>query len=123
MQPDNDIIFIILNNIKNGILLFDIADDSQKYLRLFIINCGIILIDIILMIITLAKIKVKEIKSLIFIINTLNIIIFHYLLGPSLVICLMMLSCNDEQENYLKIICFTNQKILFNILSIIMFLL
>ena len=123
VKPDNDIILVILNYIKNGILIFDIIDDSQNYLRLFIANCGIILIDIILMIITLAVIKVKEIKSLIFIINTLNIIIFHYLLGPSLVICLMIFSCDNDQEKFLKIKCFTNQKILFNTLSIIILLL
>ena len=123
VNVDDDIILGILNYLKPFTLIFGVIDDTYSYYKLFIVFGAIILIDIILMLITLIMIKVKEFKSLIFIINALNIIIFHYLLGPSLVICLMIFLCDNEQEKYLKIKCFSQTKFLNSIISSIIALL
>ena len=121
---DKELILEILNYIKNIILFFENITNLEVYKKYFLIFIIIIILDIILMLIILFTIK--NIKLTIFIssINLLNIVIFYYLLGPVIQICLLTFWCENGQHKIYNIKCFSNLfHISYIIISIIIFLL
>ena len=108
INTDNDIILEIFEYLKSIILLFQSNINLITYLRLFYIISIIIIIDIIFMIIAFYTIKKQEPKIIIYIINFLNIIIYYYLIGPTTEICLMCFWCENGQQKFFKMECYSN---------------
>ena len=123
VDSDNDIILEIINYLKNIFIFSEIITDKNNYVKLFILIIIIIILDVIFIIIILQTLKFLKITPFIYLINFLNIIIFYYLLGPAMEICLLIFSCEKGRHKYLEVECFSNKKhILITIISIFIIL-
>ena len=121
---DNDIILGILNYLNNFLLLSDLISTGSTLFKLYIIIIIIILLNIIIMIILIFTIQIIKIKLLFYIVNILNAIIYYYLIGPAIEICLIIFCCGNEKQKYFNIQCISELSYLkYSILSIIMCLL
>ena len=121
---EKEFLLDILNYLKKFIIIFEIINNEYTYKKIVIIFFDIIIIDLLLIIITL--LTNKKINSTYFclVINFLNIIIYYYLMGPSVDISLTSIWCEEKNHRYLKIPCFSNTRhLLYTILSFLMLLL
>ena len=116
LSPDNDIILEILKYLQNFILFFNLITDDNKLYILFIIIFIIILVYIILIVIIIFTFQILKIKIFIKIVNLLNIIIFYYLIGPSIEICLMIFWCKIGNQKYIGFHCFSNSNNIKNVI-------
>ena len=124
VPTEDDFILIILDYLKKVTVFYEIMSNESTFLFLFTIAFAIIMTDIILMVIVLFIHNKIKTKILIFLINSLTIIIFYYLIGPIINIFLSTFLCENGIHKYLKVSCFSNQKhILIMILSYLMILL
>ena len=109
LSHKNDIILEILFYLKNIVLLSEIITSGKIFFIFFICILILILLDIILLIIILFTMKVFEFPNLIFIINLINIIIFYYLIGPIVDICLMTFWCENGIHKFFYVKCYFNK--------------
>ena len=120
ISSENDIILQIIDNLRNVFLIYNIIKNDKIYFKLFLIISIIILIDIILLITILLILKIEELRVSIKIFNLLNSIIFHYLTGPAIEICLISFWCEDKRHKYLNVNCFSDsthiKKIIFSVI-------
>ena len=118
LSSDNDIIIEIFKYLKNILLVLELKNNEKIFFKLFIFISIVIIIDIILMFIILFTMKIIILKSFINIVILLNNIIFYYLIGPAIEICLIFSLCNNENQvlcfNYLNYI--NIQNLIFSIL-------
>ena len=104
----NDIILEIFYYLNNTTLLFDIISSNKSFFQLFIAILIIIIIDILLMIFILFTMKLFEITLIIYIINFINTIIYYYLIGPAIEICLFSFLCEDGNQKIYNLKCYSN---------------
>ena len=108
ISSNNDTLLEIFKYLKNILLFFDlISNDNTLYILFYIISF-IIVINVILMIILLFCIQIIKNKILFNIVNILNIIIFYYLVGPAIDICLNIFFCGNEMKTNMYSICLTD---------------
>ena len=91
IDEKNDFIVEILMNLRNIFLFSEIIDNIEIYKKILFIISTIIIIDILLMLIIFFSIKYFKPHLILILINFINIIIFYYLLGPSVEISLLSL--------------------------------
>ena len=108
IQAKNDIILEIFQYLSDVTLLFNIITTAKTFFLLFIFILVIILLDIILMIIILFTMKIFEITILIYIINFINTIIYYYLIGPAVEICLYSFWCENGRQKFFYVKCYSN---------------
>ena len=119
LSSDNDILLEIFQYLNNGLLLSNlIRNDNTIYKLLFIISL-IIVFDLILMIILLLSIEIIKNKILFNLVNILNMVIYYYLVGPSIDICLNIFLCVNEKQKNKDIKCFKGPYLKYSIWSII----
>ena len=124
ISSDNDLILKILHYLKDIILIFEIIDNEKLFFKLFFIMLIFILIDIFLMIIIILTMKNLKLTIFINIINLANTIIYYYLIGPALEICLMGFWCEKGMNKFINEKCFSNSiHLKYCLLSVIIFLL
>ena len=126
-SSQEEFILSIIEYLKNIFLLFDLITDNKIYLQLFLTVSLIIVIDIILMLFILVTMKYKELYFIIYIINVINIIMFYYLIGPGIEICLLSFWCNDGIHKFLNLECFSNpihlKYVIFSIIICLLYIL
>ena len=105
LSSDNDIIIGILNYLKHIFLIFDIITNDKIIFQLFLFFAILLLIDILLMLIILFTMKILILKFCINIVILFNSIIFYYLIGPAIEICLILFLCNVGKQKYIYIQC------------------
>ena len=127
IDEKNDFIVEILMYLKNIFLFSEIIDNEEIYKKMVLIISVIIIIDILLMFIIIFSIQYFKPHIILILINFINIIIFYYLLGPSVEICLLSFWCENNQHKILKIKCYSGKshisKIIFSILILILYIL
>ena len=120
----NDFIIEILMYLKNIFLFSEIIDNGEIYKIIFFIIFDIIIIDVLLMLIIIFSIKYFKPHLILILINFINIIIFYYLLGPSIEISLLSFWCENNQHKIFKIRCYSGKThISYVILSILILIL
>ena len=125
LSSENDIIIQILQYLKIVFIPSEIVTNNNLYFQLFFSVCIIILLDIILIFIIL--LKILKLKIFLTIINLINILIYYYLIGPVIVICHLCFWCEDGQQKFLNVECFSNsthlEYIVFSILICLFYIL
>ena len=127
IDEKNDFIVEILMNLKNIFLFSEIIDNIEIYKKILFIISIIIIIDILLMLIIFFSIKYFKPHLILILINFINIIIFYYLLGPSVEISLLSFWCENNQHKIFKIKCFSGKthisNIIFSIIILVLYIL
>ena len=116
IDDKNDLIIEILIYLKNIFLFSEIIDNGEIYKKILIIISIIIIIDILLILIIMFSIKYFKPHLILVLINFINIVIFYYLLGPCIEICLLSFWCEDNQHKILKIKCYSGKTHLSNVI-------
>ena len=109
LSNKNDIIVEILFYLKNIILFSELITNEEIFIQLFISILILMLLDIILSIIIIFTMKIFELSNFIFIINFINIIIYYYLIGPIIDICLMSFWCENGIHKFFQLKCYLNK--------------
>ena len=116
-NESNDIIIEILFYLKNVILFYDLLDTKRLYKIIFLTLIILLVVEISLMLIVLFTVKKINLKIFAYFINLINIILYHYGIGPVVSICLIIFQCQrgvhsifgnqcfDNSTNYINIIC------------------
>ena len=108
VKSDDDIILEILNYLKNITIFSSIIKNESIYKLIIIIIFCIIIINTILIIISLVTFKILNTSFLIFIINFLNILIYYYIIGPTIEVSLTSIWCENKIHKYLQVNCYSN---------------
>ena len=116
IDDKNDFIIEILIYLKNIFLFSEIIDNGEIYKKILIIISIIIIIDILLILIIMFSIKYFKPNLSLALINFINIVIFYYLLGPCIEICLLSFWCEDNQHKIFKIKCYSGKTHLSNVI-------
>ena len=123
LNPDGDVILEILNYIKTIFIFSEEINDYTIYVELFYVVNSIIFLDIILMLIILLTIKKIKLKTIILIINLINIMTFYYLICPAIQINIMALWCENGKHKFLQKDCFSSKiHLIYFIISVFSFL-
>ena len=127
IEPEEDILIIILNYFRNIFLVPDlISIDSKYYIKFFIANNAIIYIDIILFLIILFTSKIIKLNSASYLINLINTIIFYYYIGPAIEVSLMSFWCEENNFKFISVKCNSSSThilyIFFSMLSCLLFI-
>ena len=127
IDEKNDFIIGILTYLKNIFLFSEIIDNGEIYKKILIIISAIIIIDILLIFIIMFSIKYFKPQLILVLINFINIIIFYYLLGPCIEICLLSFWCENNQHKIFKIKCYSGKihlsNIIFSIFILVLYIL
>ena len=78
----NDVIIEILSYLKSVILFYDLIDTKKIYQTIYMSIVVLILVQILLMLIVLFTVRKINLKIFTYIINLINIILYHYAIGP-----------------------------------------
>ena len=121
---EKEFLLDILNYLKNITVLYEVITSAISYKNIFIILFVIIIFDFILGLIIYLLNDKYNVSYLCIIINLLNIIIFYYLIGPTVEISLTSLWCENKSHKYLRVTCFnTSTHLFYTSLSFVMLLL
>ena len=127
IDEKNNFIIEILMYLKNIFLFSEIIDNEEIYKKILFIISAIIIIDILLMFIIIFSIKYFKPHIILILINFINIIIFYYLLGPSIEISLLSFWCENNQHKIFKIKCYSGKthisNVIFSILILVLYIL
>jgi len=127
IDEKNDFIVEILMYLKNIFLFSEIIDNGEIYKKIFLIISLIIIINVLLMIIIIFSLKYFKPHLILILINFINIIIFYYLLGPSVEISLLSFWCENNQHKIFKIKCYSGKahisNVIFSILILVLYIL
>jgi len=127
IDDKKDFIVEILLYLKNIFLFSEIIDNAEIYKKVFFIISAIIIIDALLIFVIIFSIKYFKPHLILILINFINIIIFYYLLGPSVEISLLSFWCENSQHKIFKIKCYSNKahlsNIIFSILILVLYIL
>ena len=107
VPPEKEFLLEIINYLKK-VTLLEVITNELAYKNLFLIIFLIIILDIILIIILFLINSKMMISYLALVINLLNIIIFYYLIGPTIQITLSSIWCENGNHKYLHLQCFKN---------------
>ena len=111
VSTEKEFIFDILYYLRNITILFENITSITSYKNMFIIILVIIAVDLLLILFVLLTNKKINTIYICNIINLINIIIYYYLIGPAIEICLTSVYCEDKTHKYLKVACFSNKLI------------
>ena len=103
VSTEKEFIFDILYYLRNITILFENITSITSYKNMFITILVIIVIDLLLTLFVLFTNKKINTKYIYSIINLINIIIYYYLIGPVIEICLTSIYCEDKTHKYLKV--------------------
>ena len=104
----NDVIIEILSYLKSVILFYDLIDTKKIYLTIYMSIVVLILVQILLMLIVLFTVRKINLKIFTYIINLINIILYHYAIGPIIEICLIVFNCQKGHHALLNTTCYNN---------------
>ena len=107
---DDDFIPNAFYYFKNFLLLSDIAYDYTSFVSIFDAVLLIITFDIIFMILIYVTLEKIKLMPIIYIVNITNTIIYYYFVGPALGISGISFWCGPEGHVFLKLICYTSVK-------------
>ena len=120
VSTEKDFILDILYYLRNITILFQNITSLTSYKNMFITILVIIAVDLFLILFVLFTNKKINTIYICKLINLINIIIYYYLIGPAVEICLTSVYCEDKTHKYLKVTCFSNKThLLYTILSFI----
>ena len=120
VSTEKEFILDILDYLRNITILFENIASETSYRNMFITILVIIAIDLVLILFALFTNKIINNIYICKIINLINIIIYYYLIGPAVEICLTSIYCEDKTHKYLKVNCFSNKThLIYTILSFI----
>ena len=120
VSDEKEFFFDILNYLKNITILFQNINSITSYKWIFMIIFDIIILDLLLILFVLFTNKKINTIYICKIINLINIIIYYYLIGPAVEICLTSIYCEDQIHKYLKVTCFSNKThLIYTILSFV----
>ena len=111
----NDVIIEIFFYLKSVILFYDLIDTKKIYETIYISIVILIILQIILMLIVLFTVRKINLKIFSYIINLINIILYHYAIGPIIEICLIVFKCKNGNHEYLNTSCYNNSGHILNI--------
>ena len=101
VSTEKEFIFDILYYLRNITILFENITSITSYKNMFITILVIIIIDFLLILLVLLTNKKVNTKYICKIINLINIIIYYYLIGPVIEICLTSVYCENNTHKYL----------------------
>ena len=104
----NDVIIEILSYLKSVILFYDLIDTKKIYQTIYMSIVVLILVQILLMLIVLFTVRKINLKIFTYIINLINIILYHYAIGPIIEICLIVFNCQKGHHALLNTTCYNN---------------
>jgi len=120
VSTEKEFSFDILYYLRNITILFENIASITSYKIMFIIILVIIVVDLFLILFALFSNKKINTKYICKLINLINIIMYYYLIGPAVEICLTSVYCEDKTHKYLKVTCFSNKThLIYTILSFI----
>ena len=120
VSTEKEFILDILDYLRNITILFENITSETSYKNMLLTFLIIIAIDLLLIIFVLFTNKKINTKYICKIINLINIIIYYYLIGPAIEICLTSVYCENKTHKYLKVACFSNKThLIYTILSFI----
>ena len=111
----NDVIIEILFYLKSVILFYDLIDTKKIYETIYVSIVILIVLQILLMLIVLFTVRKINLKIFTYIINLINIILYHYAIGPIIEICLIVFRCNNGYHELLNTSCYNNSGHVLNI--------
>ena len=118
-----DLILEILDYLKKVTMPFEIITNKTNYIIIFSISLGIIICNSLIMMTTFLINNIENISIILKIVEIIGTIIFHYLIGPEIIICLMSIACEDGNHKILETKCFSSTlHLIIIILSFIMLL-
>jgi len=120
VSTEKEFLIDIIYYLRKITILFENIESITSYKNMFIIILVIIAVDLLLILFVLFANKKINTKYICNIINLINIIIYYYLIGPAIEICLTSVYCEDNTHKYLKVACFSNKThLIYTILSFI----
>ena len=119
VSTEKEFLIDILYYLRNVTILFENIESITSYKNMFITILVIIIIDFLLILLVLLTNKKVNTKYICKIINLINIIIYYYLIGPVIEICLTSVYCENNTHK-LKVTCFSNKMhLIYTILSFV----
>ena len=116
-----DLILEVFDYLKSVTIIFDNITNRTNYLIIFSFSFGIILFNSLLMLFTFLVNNIENIPFTFSIVEIIGTFIYHYCIGPIIIICLKSLLCKDGNHIYLESECFTSTfHLVIMILSFIM---
>ena len=111
----NDVIIEILFYLKSVILFYDLIDTKKIYETIYISIIILIIIQMVLMLVVLFTVRKINLKLIIYIINLINLILYHYAIGPIIEICLFVFRCHNGYHEFQNKKCYNSSGHFLNI--------